>query len=333
METIIALDLMGGDMGVAATVPGAVAALDQFTSLGLVVVGRRADIYPAYAALLDHPRLRFHDASEVVDMHEAPTGALKAKPDSSMRRAIDLVNDGSAAACVSAGNTGALTAMGTLVIKRLPGIERPAIVRALPRAGGHVHMLDLGASNDASPKRLFQFGIMGAMLSQYFDDNSHPTIGLLNIGTEEGKGSDSLNEAANLFRRSPLNYIGYVEGNDIYDGQVDVIVCDGFSGNVALKTSEGLSVMLHAILKEEYGRNFMSRMAGLCSLSVLRRIKARTDRRRFNGAMLLGLRRPVIKSHGSADSVGITQAIKVALDVVEKDIVTHIADQMEQLQD
>jgi glycerol-3-phosphate acyltransferase PlsX len=266
-------------------------------------------------------------------MHEAPTVALKAKPDSSMRRAIDLVNDGSAAACVSAGNTGALTAMGTLVIKRLPGIERPAIVRALPRAGGHVHMLDLGASNDASPKRLFQFGIMGAMLSQYFDDNSHPTIGLLNIGTEEGKGSDSLNEAANLFRRSPLNYIGYVEGNDIYDGQVDVIVCDGFSGNVALKTSEGLSVMLHAILKEEYGRNFMSRMAGLCSLSVLRRIKARTDRRRFNGAMLLGLRRPVIKSHGSADSVGITQAIKVALEVVEKDIVTHIADQMEQLQD
>ena len=332
METIIALDLMGGDIGAAATVPGAVAALDQFTSLGLVVVGRRADIYPAYAALLDHPRLRFHDASEVIDMHEAPTVALKAKPDSSMRRAIDLVNDGSAAACVSAGNTGALTAMGTLVIKRLPKIERPAMVRALPRAGGHVHMLDLGASNDASPKRLFQFGIMGAMLSQY-DDKSNPTIGLLNIGTEEGKGSDSLNEAANLFRRSPLNYVGYVEGNDIYDGQVDVIVCDGFSGNVAVKTSEGLSVMLHAILKEEYGRNFMSRMAGLCSLSVLRRIKARTDRRQFNGAMLLGLRRPVIKSHGGADSVGITQAIKVALEVVEKDIVTHIADQMEQLQE
>ena len=333
METVIALDLMGGDIGAAATVPGALAAVNQFSSLGLVVVGRRADIYPAYAALLDHPRLQFHDASEVVDMNESPTAALKGKPDSSMRRAIDRVNDGSAAACVSAGNTGALTAMGTLVIKRLPGIERPAIVRALPRAAGHVHMLDLGASNDASPKRLFQFGIMGAMLSQYFDDNSQPTIGLLNIGTEEGKGSDSLNEAAKLFQRSPLNYIGYVEGNDIYDGQVDVIVCDGFSGNVALKTSEGLSVMLHVILKEEYGRGFMSRMAGLCSLSVLRRIKARTDRRQFNGAMLLGLRRPVIKSHGSADSVGITQAIKVALEAVEKDIVTHIADQMEQLQE
>jgi len=171
------------------------------------------------------------------------------------------------------------------------------------------------------------------MLSQYFDGNSHPTIGLLNIGTEEGKGSDGLNEAAKLFQKSPLNYIGYVEGNDIYDGQVDVIVCDGFSGNVALKTSEGLSVMLHMILKEEYGRDFISRMAGLCSLSVLRRIKARTDRRQFNGAMLLGLRRPVIKSHGSADAVGITQAIKVALEAVEKDIVTHIADQMEQLQD
>ena len=332
MDTTIALDLMGGDIGAAATVPAAIAAVEASPTLSLVLVGPEKKIRSQYGSQLDHSRLLFCDASEVIDMHESPTGVLKGKPDSSMRRAIDLVNDGAAAACVSAGNTGALTAMGTLVIKRLSGIERPAIVYPLPRSRGHVYMLDLGASNDATPRRLFQFGIMGAMLSQYLDNKSRPSIGLLNIGKEEGKGSENLTEAATLFKQSPLNYVGYVEGNDIYAGEVDVIVCDGFTGNVALKTSEGLVEMIRSILREEYGRTVFARAAGMLSLPVLQRIKSRTDSRRYNGAMLLGLQKPVVKSHGGADAFALTHAIRVAMEVVEKRITSHIADQLNQLQ-
>jgi glycerol-3-phosphate acyltransferase PlsX len=257
-------------------------------------------------------------------MDEAPAQALRGKKDSSMRVAIDLVKSGEAHACVSAGNTGALMAISRFALKTLPGIDRPAIISVLPTVSGRTYMLDLGANVDCEPEHLLQFGVMGATLVGAVEHKDRPSVGLLNIGEEAIKGNEVVKRAAELLRASELNFIGNIEGNDIYRGKADVVVCDGFVGNVALKTSEGLAHMLGHALKEEFSRNWLARMAAAFAYPVLRRFKNRFDPRRYNGATLLGLRGIVVKSHGSADRVSFERAIGRAFDEVNNDVLNKI---------
>jgi len=273
-------------------------------------------------------RLRVVHASEVVEMDESPALALRGKKDSSMRVAINLVKNGEADACVSAGNTGALMAISRFVLKMLPGIERPAICAPLPTTKGHTHMLDLGANVDCAPEHLLQFGIMGAMLVSAMEHTDRPTVGILNIGEEEIKGNETVKAAADLLRASDLNFIGNVEGDGIYKGDADVVVCDGFVGNVALKTSEGLAQMLGSSLRREFKRNWLTKIAALIAISVLNNFKERFDHRRYNGAILLGLRGISVKSHGSADAFSFGFAIGRAYDAAENRVVERIAGRM-----
>lgn len=249
-----------------------------------------------------------------------------------MRVAINLVKAGEADACVSAGNTGALMAISRFVLKMLPGIERPAICAPLPTMSGHTHMLDLGANVDCGPEHLLQFGVMGAMLVAAMEHKDRPTVGILNIGEEEIKGNEVVKQAAELLRASDLNFIGNVEGDGIYKGDADVIVCDGFVGNVALKTSEGLAQMLASTLKSEFKRNIFTKLAALAAISVLNRFKQRFDHRRYNGAILLGLKGISVKSHGSADVLSFGHAIARAYDAAENRVLERIAARMAQLQ-
>ena len=265
-------------------------------------------------------------------MDESPAIALRVKKDSSMRVAINLVKAGEADACVSAGNTGALMAISRFVLKMLPGIERPAICAPLPTMSGHTHMLDLGANVDCGPEHLLQFGVMGAMLVAAMEHKDRPTVGILNIGEEEIKGNEVVKQAAELLRASDLNFIGNVEGDGIYKGDADVIVCDGFVGNVALKTSEGLAQMLASTLKSEFKRNILTKLAALAAISVLNRFKQRFDHRRYNGAILLGLKGISVKSHGSADVLSFGHAIARAYDAAENRVLERIAARMAQLQ-
>lgn len=243
-----------------------------------------------------------------------------------MRVAINLVAQGEAAACVSAGNTGALMATARFVLKTIPGIDRPAIATALPTLRGHTHMLDLGANVDSSPEQLVQFAVMGSVLVSAVDSKPNPTVGLLNIGEEPIKGNEKVKLTARLLQESPVNYVGFVEGDAIYAGKVDVVVCDGFVGNVALKTSEGVAHMIADFLRQEFSRNLLTRVAGLVALPVLRSLRARVDPRNYNGASLLGLRGIVVKSHGSADKVAFAQAIHEAAKEVTKNVPGRIGD-------
>lgn len=245
-----------------------------------------------------------------------------------MRVAIDLVKTGVANACISAGNTGALMAISRFVLKMLPGIERPAIATVLPTLNGHVHMLDLGANVDCTAQHLLQFGIMGAMLVSAVEHKENPSVGLLNIGSEDIKGNEVVKDAAELLRQSHLNFYGNVEGDDIYKGTTDVVVCDGFVGNVALKTSEGLAQMLRTFLRQEFGRNLYSKFAALIALPVLNAFKRRVDHRRYNGASLLGLRGIVVKSHGSADRFAFQFAIERAVEEARNGVIRRIAEQL-----
>jgi glycerol-3-phosphate acyltransferase PlsX len=254
-------------------------------------------------------------------MDDLPSQALRGKKDSSMRVAIELVKEGAAHACVSAGNTGALVATARFVLHMLPGIDRPAICSAMPTIHGHSHLLDLGANVDSSPEQLFQFGLMGVALTSAVENKENPTVALLNIGEEEIKGNDRVKQAAALMAESNLNYLGFVEGNDIYEGRVDVIVCDGFVGNVALKASEGVAHMLTHFAKEE--------LAAWFSRPVLKALKHRADPRRYNGASLLGLRGIVVKSHGSADELSFANAIREAMLEVQKAVLERIGKQLE----
>ena len=238
---------------------------------------------------------------EVVGMDESPALAMRNKKDSSMRVAVDLVKSGEAQAAVSAGNTGALMAISRFVLKTLPGIDRPAICSTLPTLRGQTHVLDLGANVDCSPEHLLQFGIMGAMLVAAVEHNERPSVGLLNIGEEEIKGNETVKQAGELLRKSGLNFYGNVEGNDIYKGTVDVVVCDGFVGNVALKTSEGLAQMMATFLREQFSRNWLTKLAAVFAMSALKGFKHKLDSRRYNGAALLGLRGVVVKSLGAAE--------------------------------
>jgi glycerol-3-phosphate acyltransferase PlsX len=264
-------------------------------------------------------------------MNEAPAAAMRAKKDSSMRIAVNLVEGGEAAACVSAGNTGALMAIARFVLGTLPGIDRPAIATVLPSLKGHTYVLDLGANVNCTPEHLLQFGIMCSELVSSVEGKRRPTVGLLNIGAEDNKGNDQVKGAAELMRASDLNFHGYVEGDDIYKGTTDIVVCDGFVGNVALKTSEGLAQMLAVYLREEFGRNLFSRLAGLLALPVINAFKSRVDHRRYNGASLLGLRGVVVKSHGSADAFAFGFAIRRAIEEARTGVLAHITERMAEI--
>ena len=330
MNVTVAIDCMGGDHGPVVTVAAARAFLQRHHEARVILVGRQDALEIAVGEMGGDLADRFsvQPAEQVVDMDESPTSAMKNKKDSSMRVAIELVKSGEADAVVSAGNTGALMAISRFVLKTLPGIDRPAIASAMPTQGGRVYMLDLGANVDCSAEHLFQFGVMGAMLATAVERRDNPSVGLLNIGSEAIKGNDVVKQAGALLQSSGLNFYGNVEGDDIYKGTTDVIVCDGFVGNVALKTSEGLAQMLARILKEEFGRGTLTKCMGLLAMPVLNRIKKRVDHRIYNGAVLIGLKGVVVKSHGSADAFAFEQAIYRAADAAANRLISRIAESM-----
>lgn len=327
----IALDAMSGDRGPAVAMDAAIEQLRAARNLKLIVVGDRAILEPmaARAPAALKPRLGLHHASEVVAMDEPPQQALRGKKDSSMRVAINLVKEGAAQACISAGNTGALMATARFVLKTLPGIDRPAIISPIPAIDGHTLMLDLGANTDCTPEQLFQFGVMGSALATAAYGLDRPRVGLLNVGSEEIKGNERVRQAAQLIGSSELNYIGFVEGNDIFSGRVDVIVSDGFVGNVALKTIEGMAKMIGAYIREEFTRTVFTKVLAAVSMPVLRAVRRRLDPRRYNGASLLGLNGIVIKSHGGADRIAFANAIRVAMLEVDKQVPTRITSLLE----
>lgn len=327
MTITIAIDAHGGDHGPSVTVPAALKVLSAKPDLRLLLVGQQDQLTEQlrqHDAAAFGDRLSIHHASQVVGMDESPASAMRNKKDSSMRVAINLVKSGDAEACVSAGNTGALMATARFVLKMLPGIKRPAIVTAIPTIHGHVHMLDLGANVDSSAEVLQQFGIMGSILVQAIEDNPRPKVGLLNIGHEDIKGNETIKHAGSLLKNSPINYIGYVEGNDIFTADLDVVACDGFVGNVALKTIEGLAQMISSIMKEEFTRNLLTKASGLVALPVINALRGRLDNRKYNGATLLGLNGTVIKSHGSADCFAYSQAILEAYKEVQHNVPAKI---------
>jgi len=322
----IALDAMGGDHGPRVVVPAALSIVKKQPDVKLMLVGQR-DLLTAelaHCGAVENERLVIHHASELVAMDEPPAQALRAKKDSSMRVAVNLVKQGLAQACVSAGNTGALMAIARFVLKTLPVIDRPAIVTMLPTLHGHVHLLDIGANVDCTPEQLLQFAIMGSILVSATEHKPHPSVALLNIGVEDIKGNETVKKAAELLRASSLNYYGYVEGDALYTGLVDVIVCDGFVGNVAIKTSEGLAQMISYIIKQEFRRSLFTRVAGFTALPVIRGVRRKLDHRQYNGASLVGLNGTVIKSHGSADSLAFEYAIVEAVREVNNQVPQYI---------
>lgn len=331
MDITLAIDAMGGDHGPHVTIPAALEALRQDDALNIVLVGL-SDAIEAELKAYKHspnPRLRIHHATEVVLMDESPQSALKNKKNSSMRIAINLVKTGEAHACVSAGNTGALMATARFVLKTLPGIDRPAIASALPSERGSTYMLDLGANADCTPEHLYQFAIMGAMLVSCVAHKERPSIGLLNIGSEEIKGNETVKQAGELLRNSHLNFYGNVEGDDIFKGTTDVVVCDGFAGNISLKTAEGIAHMMGKFLSQEFKRNWLTKGMAICAIPVLKAFKRRLDPRRYNGASFLGLRGIVVKSHGGADQIGFQSAIHVAVDEARSGVLARITKQLE----
>jgi len=327
----IAIDAMGGDHGAHVTVPAALEVLQQHTNTKIILVGQQdvleKELLTQRATVSE--RLAIHHASQTVEMDELPSQALRGKKDSSMRVAINLVKEGVADACVSAGNTGALMATARFVLKTLPGIDRPAIITALPTIKGHTHVLDLGANVDTTAEHLFEFAVMGSVLTSAVENIERPTVALLNIGEEEIKGNEGVKEAARLIAASSLNYIGYVEGDDIFKGAADVVVCDGFVGNVALKTTEGVARMIRHFMKQEFQRNVLTKLAALVAMPVLKSFARKIDPRRYNGASFVGLQGIVIKSHGNADIFAFTTAINEALIEVEKNVPERIRSQLD----
>jgi glycerol-3-phosphate acyltransferase PlsX len=327
---------MGGDFGPCVVVPAALDAIAQYPHLKILLVGDEAKLLPLLKsqAPYDQSRLSVHHASEQVLMDESPSMALRNKKDSSMRVAINLVQTGAAAACVSAGNTGALMAIARFVLKTLPGIDRPAIVYPIPvrvdlADMGRMRMLDLGAKVDCQGEHLFQFAVMGSVLAAAIDNIERPRVALLNIGSEEIKGSEAVKQAALLLAQTDLNYIGFVEGTDIYQGKADVVVCDGFVGNVALKTSEGIAKMLISSLRREFTRNFYTKFVAFLALPILRSIRKRFDPGEYNGATFLGLNGVVVKSHGNAPRHSFKKAIIEAMLEAEKNIPERIRSEVE----
>lgn len=329
-ELTLAVDAMGGDHGPHVTVKAALNILRRHEDVNIVLIGLEDAIKAELKAHRSQtsPRLRIHHASEVVKMDDPINVALRAKKDSSMRLTAELVKRGEADAGVSAGNTGALMALSRFVLKTLPGIDRPAIASVLPSRKGRTYMLDLGANVDCAPEHLLQFGIMGSALVGAVEHKERPSIGLLNIGEEEIKGNDVVKQAGELLKTSGLNFLGNVEGDDIYKGTVDVVVCDGFVGNVALKSSEGLAKLVSEQLRTAFKKNLFTRLAGLAAMPVLQAFKQKLDPRRYNGASLLGLNGIIIKSHGSADVFAFEQALTKAVEEVRGGLLRRIADQV-----
>ncbi|HEX5337313.1 MAG TPA: phosphate acyltransferase PlsX [Gallionella sp.] len=331
MDVTLAIDAMGGDHGTTVTIPAAVEYLKQFPSDTIILVGIPDAIETGLRALgvQPGPHLRIHPATEVVGMDEQPQSALRGKKDSSMRVSINLVKNGEALACVSAGNTGALMATARYVLKTITGIDRPAIASYLPTKKGQICMLDLGANTDCTAEHLLQFALMGSTLVTALEHKPNPTVGLLNIGSEDIKGNEVVKQAAELLRASDLNFYGNVEGNDIFKGVTDVVVCDGFVGNVALKTAEGVAKMMGGFLREGFKQNLYTKLCALLSLPVLKAFKHRLDHRRYNGASFLGLKGIVVKSHGSADEYAFLCAIERAAEEARGGMLQHITEHIE----
>jgi glycerol-3-phosphate acyltransferase PlsX len=335
---IIALDAMGGDFGSEVVLPAAVQVLKKHRNVGIILVGDEAILKAQaekqgidLAAGTFKGRLEVQHASQIVEMHDEPALAIRKKKDSSMRVAINMVQEGRAQAAVSAGNTGALMGTGKFVLKTVQGIDRPAICTTIPSITGHTHMLDLGANVDCTGENLCQFAIMGSVLAEAVDNVDKPRVGLLNIGSEEMKGNALVKEADALLQNAPINYIGFVEGDDIYNSRTDVVVCDGFVGNVSLKTSEGVAKMISHFMKEEFSKGLYNKIAAMIAMPVLKAFKKRIDPRAYNGASMLGLNGIVIKSHGGADVFGFANAIEIAVLEVEKTVPEHIRSRMEPL--
>jgi glycerol-3-phosphate acyltransferase PlsX len=322
---------MGGDHGPSVVVPAALDSLGRNPRSHLILVGDESVLrreLQRYGAR-ESERLRVHHAPERVEMDDSPSRVLRGKRKSSMHLAIGLVRDGQADACVSAGNTGALMAVARFLLKTIPGIDRPAIIGVFPAVHGHTHMLDLGANVDSSAEHLYQFAVMGYELVRAVEGLDSPRVGLLNIGEEEIKGNEQVKQAAKLLAGSHLNFVGYVEGNDLFSGAVDIVVTDGFVGNVALKTTEGLARLIGNSLKDAYRRNWITLLAGLLSRPALAGFRERFDPRRYNGASFLGLRGIVVKSHGNADRQAFFNAIQTAELEVEKRVPERIGRRIE----
>jgi glycerol-3-phosphate acyltransferase PlsX len=331
-EFSIALDAMGGDHGPSVVVPAALQVLAETPHLHIVLVGDEEAIKTELATHTGRPgeRIEIVHTTQTVAMDEKPSVALRTKKDSSMRVALNLVKEGRAQACVSGGNTGALMATARFVLKTLPGIDRPAIMSALPTMKGRTHMLDLGANVDTSAENLFEFAVMGSVLTSAVENIDSPTVGLLNIGEEEVKGNERVKEAARLLADSDLNYIGFVEGDDIFKGTADVVVCDGFVGNVSLKTTEGVAKMISHYMREEFKRNILTKLSALIAMPVLNALRRRIDPRRYNGGSFLGLQGIVIKSHGGADILAYATAIREAIIEVKKNVPQRISKHVEE---
>nr|WP_218567612.1 phosphate acyltransferase PlsX [Pseudomonas cavernae] len=324
---------MGGDFGPRCIVPASIASLVEFPSLNLVLVGQAPLLEGLIArhSGVDRSRLRVEHAGEVVAMDERPAQVLRGKPDSSMRVALEVLRSGNAQACVSAGNTGALMALSRYVLKTLPGIDRPAMVAAIPTSRGHCHLLDLGANVDCSAEHLYQFAVMGVVAAEALGISS-PRLALLNVGTEDIKGNQQVKLAASLLQQAKgLNYIGYIEGDGLYRGEADVVVCDGFVGNILLKSSEGLASMISARMEALFKQSLGSRLVGSLALPLLRRLQGDLAPARHNGASFLGLQGIVVKSHGSAGPDGFQSAIRRALSEVREDLPQRLHDRLEHL--
>jgi len=319
---VIAIDAMGGDFGPRNIVQASIACLIATPSLHLTLVGQSSlleDLIARHPGV-DRSRLRVVNASEVVTMEDRPVQVLRGKPDSSMKVALGLVADGRAQACVSAGNTGALMVLSRFMLKTLPGIDRPAMIAAIPTQRGYCQLLDLGANVDCSAQNLYQFAVMGSVAAEALGV-ARPRVALLNVGTEDIKGNQQVKAAAALLQAAPgLNYIGFVEGDGLYRGEADVVVCDGFVGNILLKSSEGLATMIAGRIDTMFRKNLLSRAIGVLALPLFKRLKADLAPARHNGASLLGLQGIVVKSHGSAGVQGFQSAIQRALIEVQEDL-------------
>ena len=333
-EYTIAIDAMGGDFGPKVTVPAAIRILKKYDNVRMILVGKQEQLLNRIArhGFADESRLTVQNATQEVGMDELPSQALRYKKDSSMRVAINLVKEGRAQACVSAGNTGALMATARFVLKTLPGIDRPALMTAIPTNDPvkEVHVLDLGANVDSCADNLYQFAVMGSVVTSAVCNIEHPRVGLLNIGEEEIKGNDQVKHTAQLLTESEMiNYVGYIEGDAVFSGGVDVVVCDGFVGNVALKTAEGVAKAIFYTAKEAFLRNLYGKIIAFLAKPVLKRVKKKFDPSRHNGASLLGLNGIVIKSHGGANSLAFANAIEEAVIEVEKNVPKLIRQKVE----
>lgn len=331
----IAIDAMGGDKGLPVVIPAIKQFLDEHDTVSLILVGVKDQITDMlYTHNIVSDRISIVHASEVVAMDEPPSQALRYKKDSSIRVGVNLVKSQNAQAFVSAGNTGALMAISKFVLKTIPGISRPAIVSAMPSINGYSYLLDLGANIDCSATHLYQFAIMGAILKSSLNNNMKPRVALLNIGQEEIKGTETIREASRMLSSNDfINYVGYLEGNDIYKDIADVIVCDGFVGNVALKTSEGLSQFIMEIFKQAYTSTWYTKLVGFLTIPIVKKIKKQLDPKNYNGASLLGLNGIVVKSHGGADSSAFANAIVQAKCEIENNVLQHLNKNIKMLSD